>query len=731
MPAVIRIGEIIDRVLAYNPDADTKLIEKAYVFSAMAHQGQVRRSGEPYLSHPLEVAGILATMKMDSTTIAASLLHDAPEDTDTPIAQIEDHFGNEIASLVEGVTKISKVAFATSEEREAENFRKMVLAMAKDVRVILIKLADRLHNVRTLDPLSALKKARIARETLEIYAPLANRLGIAWLKSELEDLSFHSLDPETYENIHQWVAKRYQEREKYIEEVKQEIAKTLEEANIQAEVVGRAKHFYSIWHKMQMQHIPFEEVYDLTAIRIITGSVRDCYAILGTIHSIWTPVPGRFKDYVAMPKANMYQSLHTTVVGPGGERVEFQIRTHEMHAVAQYGIAAHWKYKEEAKGKSQYQQRQGWIKGLLEWQKDLKDPREFLETVKGDLFPDEVYTFTPQGEVKAFPRGATPVDFAYAVHTDIGHSCVGAKINGRLVPLRYELNNGDMVEIMTAAGHTPSKDWLKFVRSPRARTKIKSWIKLEQRTRSIALGKEILDKELRKRHQTLAKLSKSETFETVLTALGLKSVEDLWANIGYGKMSPWQVARRLAPEEELRDLEPGGKESKLRDFVKKFTGHKAEDSVKIGGLERTMVRFALCCNPVPGDQIVGFITRGRGVSIHTADCPNVEQLALDPERKIEVDWAIRPGQSYPVRILVESLDRPGILAAVSAAIADTGINITGGQVTTTGGRGVNELEIEIRDLNQLQKVTRRIEKVKGVTGVRRLRSMSERRKTES
>src|SRR5512137_253903 len=446
---MIRIGEIIEQVLAYHPEADAELLERAYIYSAVAHRGQLRTSGEPYLSHPLEVAGILVKMRMDVTTIVGGLLHDVPEDTGTSIADIEAKFGRDVAVLVEGVTKIGKMEFSTREEREAENFRKMVLAMAKDIRVILIKLADRLHNMRTIDPLPEAKRRRIARETLEIYAPLANRLGIAWMKTELEDLSFRQLHPAEYEDVSQRVAKRRQEQEKYLDEVQQLIRGKLGEAEVTAEVTGRAKHLFGIWSKMQRQGIPFEQVYDIIAIRIITDSVRNCYAVLGTIHSLWTPVPGRFKDFIAMPKSNGYQSLHTTVIGPGGERVEFQIRTREMHAIAQHGIAAHWKYKEGLTGESRFDQSQQWIKGLLEWQKELKDPREFLETVKVDLFPDEVYAFTPRGDVRALPLGATPVDFAYAVHSDVGHACVGAKVNGRIVPLRYEISNGDIVEILT------------------------------------------------------------------------------------------------------------------------------------------------------------------------------------------------------------------------------------------------------------------------------------------
>jgi GTP pyrophosphokinase len=715
-----RIGEIIDQVLAYYPEADVETLERAYIYSAVAHRGQLRSSGEPYLSHPLEVAGVLVKMHMDVTTIVGGLLHDVPEDTGTSIAEIEAKFGRDVAVLVEGVTKIGKMEFSTREEREAENFRKMVLAMAKDIRVILIKLADRLHNMRTIDPLPEAKRRRIARETLEIYAPLANRLGIAWMKTELEDLAFRQLHPAEYEDVSQRVAKKRQEQDKYLEEVQQLIQAKLAEAEVPAEVSGRAKHFYGIWGKMQRQNIPFDQVYDIIAVRVITDSVRNCYAVLGTIHSLWTPVPGRFKDYVAMPKANGYQSLHTTVIGPGGERVEFQIRTREMHAVAQHGIAAHWKYKEGFKGESRFDDSQKWLKGLLEWQKELKDPREFLETVKVDLFPDEVYAFTPRGDVRALPRGATPVDFAYAVHSDVGHRCVGAKVNGRIVPLRYQIANGDIVEILTQSGHVPSKDWLKFVRTSRARARIKAWIKTEQRAQSVTLGRELLEKELRKHELPPAKALKSEEFTAALAALGLRGPEEAFAAIGYGKLGAQQLVNRMLPEGALGKREER-KDSKIRDFVKRITGKRVEQSVRIGGLDGALTRFAQCCSPVPGDKIVGFITRGRGVTVHTADCPNAEPALLDRDRLVAVEWDTAAEQSYPVRVVVEGRDRPGLLAAVTGVIAEAGVNIAGGKVSTGSGRGLNEFELEVKNLEQLRKLLDQIRRLKGVTRVERLR----------
>ena len=718
---MFRIGEIIDLVLAYYPEADVESIERAYIYSAVAHRGQLRTSGEAYLSHTLEVAGNLVKKRMDVTTIIAGLLHDVPEDTGITIAEIEAKFGRDVAVLVEGVTKIGKMAFSTKVEREAENFRKMVLAMAKDIRVILIKLADRLHNMRTIDPLPETKRRRIALETLDIYAPLANRLGIAWMKTELEDLAFRQLHPVEYEDISQRVAKKHQEQETYITEVKQLILEKLAEAEVPAEVSGRAKHYYSIWAKMVRQNIPFDQVYDIIAVRVITDSVRNCYAVLGTIHSLWTPVPGRFKDFIAMPKANGYQSLHTTVIGPGGERVEFQIRTRDMHGIAQHGVAAHWKYKEGFKGESRFDDSQKWLKGLLEWQKELKDPREFLETVRVDLFPDEVYAFTPRGDVRALPLGATPVDFAYAVHTDVGHRCVGAKVNGRIVPLRYQIVNGDIIEILTQNGHVPSKDWLKLVKTSRAKARIKAWIKTEHRAQSVTLGRDLLEKELRKYELPTAKTLKSEEFAAALAELNFRGAEDVFAAIGYGKIAAHQVVGKLLPPEELAKRDER-KDSKIRDFVKRITGKRVEESVRIGGLDGALTRFAQCCNPVPGDKIIGFITRGRGVTVHAADCPNAEPALLDRERLVAVEWDLASEQNYPVRILVESRDKPGILAAVTGVIAEAGVNIAGGKVSTDGGRGLHEFELEVKSLEQLRKLLDQIRRIKGVTRVERQRS---------
>ena len=720
---MIRIGEIVEQVLAYHPDADTELLERAYIFSAVSHRGQTRQSGLPYLHHPLEVAGILAKMRMDVTTIVAGLLHDVPEDTGIPTAEIEAKFGREVAELVEGVTKIGKMAFSTKEEREAENFRKMLLAMARDIRVILIKLADRLHNMRTLEPLPEAKRRRIARETLDIYAAIANRLGIAWMKTELEDLAFRYLWPTEYEDVSRRVSRKHQEQEAYLADVQRQILVTLGESGIPAEVSGRAKHIYGIWGKMQRQSIPFEQVYDIIAVRIITDTLRNCYAVLGTIHSLWTPVPGRFKDYVAMPKPNRYQSLHTTVIGPGGERVEFQIRTQEMHRVAQYGIAAHWKYKEGLSGDTPFDRSQEWLKGLLEWQQELKDPKEFLDTVRVDLFPDDVYAFTPKGDVRAFPRGATPVDFAYAIHSDVGHRCVGARVNGKQVPLRTQLGNGDIVEILTQANHVPSKDWLKFVRTSRARARIKAWIKSEQRSQSIVLGREILEKELRRYELSLAKVLRSDELSRVAGDLGVKTSDDVLAAVGYGKLSAVQVAGKLLPPEEVARREER-KDSKIREFVRKITGKRAEQSVRIGGIDAALTRFAQCCNPVPGDAVIGFITRGRGVTVHARDCPNVEQLATDPERMIAVNWDLQTAQSYPVRLRVDGHDKPGLLAAVSGAIAEARVNIAGAKVTTGSGGAVVEVEVEIRDLTQLRLVMAAIRKIKGVSRVDRVRSLA-------
>lgn len=709
------VESIIERVRAMNHEADVALLQRAYDFAARVHKGQERVSGEPYLSHPLAVAEILLDLKMDVESIAAGLLHDVVEDTHASLEQVRQAFGNEIGDLVDGLTKISKLHFGSRVEHQAESLRKMVLAMSKDIRVILIKLADRLHNMRTLEPLREEKRRLIARETLDIYSPIAHRLGIYWMKAELEDLALRHLEPEVYHDLADRVAKKRREREKDINEVIEILQQKLTEVGIQAEIIGRPKHFYSIYKKMRDQRKEFDEIYDLTAVRVITESVKDCYGSLGVIHSLWKPIQGRFKDFVAMPKSNLYQSLHTTVVGPVGEPVEIQIRTHEMHKTAEDGIAAHWVYKEGRAALDPADKGFAWIRQLLEWQRELKDSREFLETVKVDLFPDEVYVFTPKGDVKSFPKGATPIDFAFGVHTDIGFTCVGAKVNSRLVPLRYELQNGDIVEILTDVKHRPSRDWLKLVKTPRARGRIKQWVRTEEKLRSISLGRDLLEKELRRMGKSPAQILKPETMTTMLARSGFSAPDEFFATVGYGKLSPRQAMARLLPPEELPPEGEARPERKARQ--------RPDDGVTLLGAHDFLVHFARCCSPLPGDEIVGFITRGRGVSVHSADCPNVDQLFYDPERKINVSWDATPTTPHQVKIRVTiGVDRPGILAAISTAISASKINIAQADVRVTEDRkGLNTFILEVSDLKQLQSAMGAIRQIDGVMGVERIR----------
>jgi guanosine-3',5'-bis(diphosphate) 3'-pyrophosphohydrolase len=715
---MLRFNDIADQIELYNPSADLDLLEKAYVFSAKVHQGQVRRSGEPYLIHPLEVAGILTKMKLDVAAVATGLLHDTIEDTLTTLEQIKEHFGDEIAHLVDGVTKISQINFQTREEQQAENFRKMVLAMVKDIKVILIKLADRLHNMRTLHFLDPQKQREIAQETIEIFAPIANRLGIDWIKTELEELAFRYLEPHACRELSKKVAKTKKERERYVDEVKGIITKKLDELGIRGEVTGRVKQLFSIYKKMKRQGVEFHDVYDITAFRIIVGSIKECYEALGIIHSLWPPVPGKFDDYIALPKGNMYQSLHTTVIGPYGERIEIQIRTWEMHMIAEEGIAAHWKYKESGKFDEKDTKRFSWLRQLLEWQMDLEDSQEFLQTVKVDLFPTEVYVFTPHGEVKEFPKGATPVDFAYSIHTDVGHQCVRAKVNSRLVPLNYQLKNGDALEIITSAKHHPSRDWLKFVKTPRAKTKILQWIKAQQREKSIALGRDLCERDFKKFGLKYSKYWKAGDFEKTAQEFSLTNGEELLASIGYGKITTQQVIGRLAPE-KLRMEDKKTAEGGLEKVIKRISSRQ-KGLVKIDGIDDVLMSFAGCCNPLPGDKIVGFITRGRGVTIHTADCFNA--LAADPKRCIEARWALDGDTTFPTRIRIYSADKKGMLATMSSSISGNGVNIIGAQIRTTGdGNAESTFDIEIGNLKKLKKILHALQNIDGVIKVERIR----------
>ena len=715
---MIQLKTLIEEIPKYQPGADLDLLARAYEFSAASHKGQHRASGEPYLSHPLEVASLLVDFKMDVTTVTAGLLHDVLEDTKATKADLQREFGQEIADLVDGVTKIGKLAFSSREERQAENFRKMLVAMARDLRVLMIKLADRLHNMRTLDYLSQDKAKKIAQETLDIYAPLAHRLGMAKVKAELEDLALRALQPEDYVDLQRRVAKRRLEREADINQVIAILERKLTEVGIESQIRGRPKHFYSIWKKMHDQGREFDEIYDLTAVRVLTRSVRDCYGALGVIHSLWKPVPGRFKDFIAMPKVNMYQSLHTTVIGPKGDPVEIQIRTWEMHRIAEEGIAAHWLYKEKKSGKDKLDESLLWLRQLIEAQQDMKDPREFMDTVRVDLFPDEVYVFTPKGDVKALPEGATPIDFAYAVHTKVGERCVGAKVNGKLVPLRYTLRQGDIVEIVTSPNQHPSRDWLKIVKSTRARSKINQWLKVEERARSIELGRELFEREARKYHLNPAALLGGEEIKKAAADLGFPGPDDLLAAIGYGKSSVHQLLNRLAPNALLETPEKPRPSAVAR-------AAKTEQGVRIRGVDDLLVRFARCCNPLPGDPIVGFITRGRGLTVHARDCLTVAKSALDRERIINVEWDVaEPGQR-PVRVAVYiGRDRPGLLAEITGAISSRNGNITKAEVTVTDDRrGINHFVIEVADLSQLQDIIGAIREVKDVINVERVRGI--------
>src|SRR5262252_218689 len=735
---MIRLSDILTQVSSYHPDPDLDIIKKAYVYSAKVHQGQLRNSGEPYLVHPLEVAGILARLKLDEASIVTGLLHDTIEDTLATPEELTELFGREVATLVDGVTKLSKFqasATLSQEEKQAENFRKMIIAMAQDIRVILVKLADRTHNMRTLEFMREDKRQRIAQETLDIYAPLANRLGISWIKTELEDLSFRWLKPTDYADLAVRVGKRKKEREQYIEDVVRLVERKLAERELQSKVSGRFKHLYSIWKKMRVNGIDFEQVHDMIAFRLIMPTIPSCYEALGLIHQLWKPVPGRFKDFIAIPKPNMYQSLHTTVIGPLGERVEVQIRTEEMHKIAEEGIAAHWAYKEGKALVSRDDEKFAWLRQLMEWQQDLKDPKEFLETVKVDLFTDEVFVFTPKGDVRSLPRGATPVDFAFAIHSDVGSRCVGAKVNGKIVPLRYKLKNGDTVEVLTNPQAHPSKDWLTFVKTSRAQQRIRGFIKQQQREKSLQLGRELADKEFRRFSLNLNKMLKSNELKPLCVELGYRTEDDMLVAIGYGKIVPHQLIKRLVPPEKLADTERAVKDaagngasglhapatglSKVTEIARKLVGKQNRSGVQIGGVDDVLVRFGRCCNPVPGDPIAGFITRGRGVTVHQIRCEKA--LATDPERRVEVQWDVHGDFKRPVTLRVLTADRPGLLADISNTFSKKGVNISQANCRATGDdRAVNTFEVTISDLKQLTELIRTIERLQGVYSVERI-----------
>ncbi len=710
---MIRINEIIDKISGYMPESGIDLIQKAYVFSAAAHAGQTRRSGEPYLSHPLEVANILADLRLDEATIAAALLHDTVEDTKTSIEEIDAEFGEEVADIVDGVTKISLMTFDTKEQAQAENIRKMLLAMAENIRVLIVKLADRLHNMRTLDYMPEPKRKLISQETMDIYAPLANRLGVHRIKVELEDLSLKYLKPDVYGQIHGGIHTLQIVSSEYIEKVVGIIEDMLAKNGLSGRIFGRSKHINSVYRKMLQQNLALEQVYDLVAFRIILQGVKDCYMALGLVHAAWHPVPGRFKDYISMPKANMYQSLHTTVIGPDGQRIEIQIRTQEMHRLAEYGVAAHWLYKDVGKhrldGKAVDQF--SWLRQILDWQKSESDSREFLRSLRFDLFKDEVYVFTPRGDVKELPEGATPVDFAYLIHTQVGNRCAGAKVNGRLVPLNSTLNNGDSVAIITDPHRNPSRDWLKFVKTAKARTCINHYIRNEERSRSIALAKEMLEKEGRKMGINVPKATKEHLFEQLARELSFKSVDDLFSAVGYARLTPKKILRRLLPKEEQRE-EPR-EESTAEARGERSDAKPRSESVRIKGVDDVLVRFAKCCNPLPGDPIIGYISRGRGVMVHTPDCPNVNNM--EPERLLAISWDGQEDKPYPAKIRIQCNNVKGMLASISGLLAEENVNIDSGSFrSNVDGKTEMLFTVEVKDAGNLYRIIDRIKRLQDV-----------------
>ena len=722
---VTRFRELMKKLRENRPNDDLELVKKAYDFSQKHHSGQTRASGEPYLVHPLEVANVLADMKMDPVAIAAGLLHDSVEDTSVTTVEIRQEFGEQVAHIVEGVTKISQIDFSSTEEAQAENLRKMMLAMVDDIRVILIKLADRLHNMRTLEHLASDRQQKIARETLDIYAPIAHRLGMGKIRGELEDLGFRYVDPIGYEQVKAAVESRRKQGEAFMARVEGVLRDGLKEAAITARVESRIKRLYSIHLKLLRQRISVAQVYDLFAMRVITNSVQDCYAVLGIIHNLWRPVPGRIKDFIAMPRPNLYQSLHTSVITETGETFEIQIRTEEMHKMCEEGIAAHWKYK-DGPVSAQDEQRLAWLRQVVEWQRDVSDPNEFLSTLKIDLYPEEVYTFTPKGKVIVLPREATPIDFAYTIHTEVGHSCTGAKVNGRMVPLRHKLRSGDIVEILTQPGHKPSRDWLAIVKSSRSRNKIKHWLNLHQQERAVEIGRKLIEKEARKYRMSLKQIKDPDLLRAA-GEYGLGRVDDLLAAIGYGKYSARQVLAKLAPEGSAPL--PEGEEQSASGFtsvVRRVFGGD-NNAIIVKGYGDLMVYRAKCCNPIRGEGIVGYVTRGKGVAVHSINCPNVTNLLYEPERRIDVQWAgsDKEGQpiSYPVKLTLFCDDRFGMLKQITSVISDQNTNIRNIEARTSHGQASIDVVLEIADLKHLQTIINGVRQIPGVHDVQRLQKI--------
>jgi GTP pyrophosphokinase len=736
-----KFARLLHEVHENRPGDDLEIIRRAWAFSLEQHEGQKRASGEPYVVHPLEVALVLAELKMDSTAIAAGLLHDAVEDTDVTTAEIEKRFGEQVAHIVEGVTKLDKIKFANREDHQAENIRKMLLAMVTDVRVVIIKLADRLHNMRTLEHLKAEKRQKIAKETLDIYAPLAHRLGMGKLRGELEDLAFRYTDPFVYDQLSTEVDALRVEGEVFLEGIVRQLEEKLREHKIEGRVEWRIKRLYSIQQKLVDQKIPVDQVYDLLAIRVICQTVQDCYALLGLLHSIWRPVPGRIKDFIAMPRPNRYQSLHTTLIAPGGHQFEVQIRTEEMHRIAEEGIAAHWKYKAGDTVSARDEERLAWVRQMMEWQREMTDPNEFMSTLKMDMYPEEVYTFTPKGKVVVLPKDASPIDFAYAIHTEVGNTTVGAKVNGRIVPLRTKLRNGDIVEISTQTGHAPSRDWLSFTKSSRARNKIKHWINEHQRERAIEIGRKLLEREARKYKMALSKYHEAD-YDKVAGEYGLGTQAELLAGVGFGKFSARQVLNKLEPGSTIA-AEPeaegsggviGNTLGQMSDAVKRVFFGKGSDSLQVEGQDDLLVYRARCCNPIRGEEIIGYVTRGKGVAVHARSCPNVQNLLYESDRRIQVEWAPLPGdagaagaakvQTYPVKLTVLCDDRAGLLKEFTAIISDDGTNIRSSASNgTADGGAVIDFVIETVDVRHLNRLVDKMRRVQGVRDVQRVQKI--------
>jgi GTP pyrophosphokinase len=713
--------QLEDKVRAMRPNDDITPLQRAYQFAAEKHNAQIRVSGEPYMVHPLAVARILADMQMDMVSLETGLLHDVVEDTNVPIEEIKSRFGEDVARCVDGVTKLTKIDLANREDRQAESLRKMLLAMTSDIRVIIVKLADRLHNMRTIQSLPRERQERIAQETLDIYSPIAHRLGMGKIRGELEDLAFHALEPDASAELIREIESKRQENEEYLRQIQTAIEQKLARENIPARVEGRVKRAYSVHLKLRRQKIRLDQVYDLLAIRIITDSVKNCYAALGVIHNEWHPIPGRIKDFIAIPRPNLYQSLHTSVIGPGGLAFEVQIRTEEMHRIAEEGIAAHWKYKEGRKGPGEEDQRIAWLRQLVEWQRELRDPGEFMSTLKVDLYPEEVYTFTPRGRVIVLPRDATPIDFAYSIHSDVGNTCVGAKVNGTLRPLRYTLKNGDVVEILTQPGHQPSKDWLSLVKTSRARNKIKHVINAAERAKAVEIGQKSLEKEARRLGVNLGRISKDD-LENVAAEYGVSKTEDLYAALGYGRYSARQVLQKVAPDNATAAPEVQPKpEPQLRRGLPIGEG---DLTVHVTGIDQVMVYRAKCCNPLRGEPIVGYITRGKGVAVHSVQCANVQNLMYEVERKIDVEWARSASEPLPVKVVIYTDDRPGILNQVTSSLSNESINIRSLEARTDASRqddaALVDITMDVRDKKQLDRVITAFRRIPGVRDIERV-----------